>query len=296
MTPSGQAAASVGEIHSCAFSPNLRPPVVSNFRVALTHWGNGQRGACLITAWHEDDSLWESIAPFLFTVARCGEGAKREVEQVLTLLELTPGAPILDLCCGPGRHSFELARRQYSVTGVDRTAAYLETASRKANQEGLAIEFLRSDARAFRRPAAFDAVLNLFTSFGYFESEEDDLALLTNVRESLRPRGQFVIELNGKEVFTRHFHPRTWHPNADGTAFLLEERTVRSGWAYVDNCWRVLDVSGSREYRFPIRVYSGHELEALLRRAGFSEVTLYGSLAGTPYDHAAERLVAVARK
>lgn len=255
-----------------------------------------ERGACLIAAWYEDDSLWESIAPFLFTETRCGEGAKREVEQALALLELTPDADILDLCCGPGRHALELARRGFSVTGVDRTTAYLESARQQAIHEGLTIEFLRSDARAFRRPVAFDAVLNLYTSFGYFENDEDDLALLANVRDSLKPNGRFVLELNGKEVFTRQFQPRTWYPNANGTAFLLEERTVRSGWAYVDNCWRVLDGSACREYRFPIRVYSGHELESLLRRAGFSDVSLYGSLVGTPYDHVAERLVAVARK
>lgn len=249
-----------------------------------------------MTDWCDDDSLWSAIEPFLFTAERCGEAAQREVDQAAALLGIAPGARVLDLCCGPGRHSLELARRGFAVTGVDRTAAYLDRAARLAADESLSLELVRSDARSFVRPDAFDGAINLYTSFGYFETEVDELAVLANIHASLKPGAAFVIELNGKESLVRRFQPRTWYPNADGTAFLLEEREVRNGWGYIDNCWRVLDASGCREFRFSIRVYSGCELQSLLRRAGFARVSLFGSLAGTRYDHEAERLVAVARK
>ena len=85
-----------------------------------------------MTAWHEQDQFWEMVP--LFGPDRL-EMAPEEVEGVISLLGIEPGASVLDLCCGVGRHSLELARRGYRVTGVDRTASYLQTASEKAAAE-----------------------------------------------------------------------------------------------------------------------------------------------------------------
>ena len=81
-----------------------------------------------------------------------------------------------------------------------------------------------------------------------------------------------------------------------GSAFLLEQRRVRPGWVWLENRWVLFDGAGRREFDWLLRLYSGAELDALLRRAGFTSVDLHGSLAGAPYDHEARRLVAVARK
>jgi SAM-dependent methyltransferase len=245
--------------------------------------------------WHDDDGFWDAVAPFLFTDERC-DAADSEVDAIIRLLEIEPGSQILDLCCGVGRHSLELARRGFSVTAVDRTAAYLERARSAAHELGAAIEFVRASMDEFRRPAVFDAAINMFTSFGYFASDEEELTVLTNLFEALKPDGRLVIDVMGKEVLGRRFHPRTWQPSPDGNAFLLEERNVRSGWSHIDNRWIVFNDTGKHEFHFPIRVYSGRELESLLHQAGFRETALHGNLNGGPYDHDAERLVAVARK
>ncbi|MGQ0634230.1 MAG: class I SAM-dependent methyltransferase [Planctomycetaceae bacterium] len=246
--------------------------------------------------WHDDDTFWEAIGTFLFTDERCGDVARREVDQALNLLGTGPGASVLDLCCGVGRHAVELARRGLAVTGVDRTESYLNRARRQAAKEGLAVEFVQCGMESFRRETAFDGAINLFTSFGFFESDEEELRVLQNVFDSLKPGSRFLIDLVGKEVLARTFQPRTWQSNLQGTAYLLEERTIRSGWSHIDNRWIVASAGGCCEFRLTIRVYSGRELESLLRRAGFSDVTLYGSLAGAMYNHEAERLVAVAQK
>ncbi len=180
--------------------------------------------------WHEDDTFWEDIAPFLFTDIRCGEGARREVEQVIALSNVSPGAKILDIGCGPGRHAMEFARRGFSVTGVDRTAAFLERAVRQADEEQLPVEFVLADMRSFHRPVCFDAAISLYSTFGYFESEEDESAVLRNLFASLKPGGRLVMELLGKELIARDFRARDWQCSPDGTAFLLEEREVRGGW------------------------------------------------------------------
>jgi SAM-dependent methyltransferase len=245
--------------------------------------------------WYDDDRLWDAIAPFLFTDDRCG-AAGGEVDALVRMLEIAPPARILDLCCGVGRHSRELATRDFTVTAVDRTAAYLDRARREAGERGLLIEFVSADMSQFCRPGAFDAAINMFTSFGYFDSDEEELAVLQNVFESLNPGGRLAIDVMGKEVISRRFEPRTWQSDPAGTAFLLEERQVRAGWTYLENRWIVFNDAGRHEFHFNIRVYSGRELECLLRRAGFQDISLYGSLSGNPYDHDAERLIAVGRK
>jgi SAM-dependent methyltransferase len=172
----------------------------------------------------------------------------------------------------------------------------LEHARRQAGQEGLPVEFVRADMLDFCRRSAFDGALNLFTSFGFFESDEEELRVLSNVFESLRPGGRFIIDILGKEVIARRFQTRSWQSTADGKVLLLEERKIRGGWGSIDNRWLVFNETGRHEFRFALRVYSGKELESLLLRAGFKEIALYGSLEGAPYDNEATRLVAVARK
>jgi SAM-dependent methyltransferase len=249
-----------------------------------------------MTPWQDDDAFWEAVSPFLFPESRWGEAARSDVDQVVALASIEPGAHILDLCCGPGRHSLELARRGFTVTAVDRTIAYLEQAGQQAATEGLSVDFIRGDMLTFCRPGAFDIAINLFTSFGFFDSDADELTVLRNIFESLKSGGRLVMEMMGKEVLARKFQPHSWQSNADSTAFLLEERKVRPGWSHVENRWIMCDDKGQREFRWTIRVYSGAELDAILRRAGFRSVTLQGGLDGGPYDDEAKRLVAVATK
>ena len=249
-----------------------------------------------MSAWFEDDTLWESLESFLFSQLRSSEMAVREAEQILTLLHPPQSAAVLDLCCGPGRHSLEFARHGFQVTGVDRTARYLDTARAAATREGLTVEFVQEDMRHFQRPAAFDVALNLFSSFGYFEDEAEDLRVLRHLHTSLKPGGQVLLEMAGKEPLARMLEPRTWQRHAERDEYLLQERIIQGGWRWIENHWIWLGGPAQKVFTFRLRLYSGAELTDLLRAADFSAVQLYGSLAGTPYDHTAQRLVAVATK
>src|SRR5215472_10930156 len=132
-----------------------------------------------MSSWFEDDTLWDTLAEVMFSPNRMADAA-REVDQFLRLIDLGAGASVLDLCCGPGRHALELARRGYRVTAVDRTEAFLARAQATARKEGLTIDLVHSDMRDFRRATSFDATLNLFTSFGYFDDAADDRRVLEN--------------------------------------------------------------------------------------------------------------------
>lgn len=246
------------------------------------------------TPWHEDDDFWRTFAPVLFPEPRWAH-APVEVDHILQRLGVAPGAAILDLCCGPGRHSLELARRGFRVTGVDRTAAYLETARAKAAAEGLSATFVPGDMREYRNPDAYDAVINMFTSFGFFDDSADDRRVIRCVFDSLKPGGAFLIDMLGKEILARNFRERDWSQEEDGS-FMLEEGKIEEDWARIRSRWILLKGADRRECSITLRLYSAAELAALLRDTGFGSVAVFGDLAGAPYDQNAKRLIAVARK
>jgi SAM-dependent methyltransferase len=246
-----------------------------------------------VKPWYEEDFFWETVAPVLFGEQRWSD-APTDVENALTLLGISPGASVLDLCCGVGRHSLELARRGIQVTAVDRTSAYLERARKQAEQEGLDIEFVQDDMRTFCRPGAFDAVVNLFTSFGYFDDPEDDRQVVLNVHESLKPGGIFLMDMAGKEIAARVFQERGWRE--EDAVIILEERKVTNNWGRMDNRWIILKGGEKQEFRLSLRLYSAVELSTLLGGCGFDKLDVYGDMTGSPYDHMAKRLVVVAHK
>ena len=247
-----------------------------------------------MTDWYDDDSFWETFQNYMFDPRRLGLAAA-EVDQMIALLGLQSGGAVLDLCCGIGRHSIEFARRGFKVTGVDRTTPYLDQARASAAKENFKIEFVRSDMREFSRPSAFDGALNFFTAFGYFENPADDAKVARNLFDSLKSGGRLIVDMMGKEVVAKKFRERDWGAREDGT-IVLEERRVLDGWKRLENRWTWIRGNERRVSTLVLRVYSGAELESLLRTVGFREVGLYGSLAATPYDQNAERLVAVASK
>ncbi len=159
--------------------------------------------------WYEDESFWKTFAPILFHQERLDVTAE-EIDQIIELLDIQKGAKILDLCCGVGRHSLELALRGYSIVGVDLTEEYLAEARKQAGSEGLNIEFVRNDMRRFCLLESFDAVINMFTAFGYFEDLADDKRVLANIYCSLREGGKLLMDIAGKEVIAKEFSEREW--------------------------------------------------------------------------------------
>jgi SAM-dependent methyltransferase len=215
------------------------------------------------------------------------------MELALRMLGAEPPGDVLDLACGPGRHTLELARRGFRVTGVDATAAFVGQATRLAGIEGLDAELVHGDMRRFCRESSFDFVLNMATSFGYFDDPEDDRRVLANVRRSLRPGGALLMELMGKEVVARTLDGPRWCEENGG--FVLTEQRIRDDWTWVDNRL-VFVIEGVRqELVLSHRLYSAAELTGLLADAGFDPVTVFGDLSGSPYDASAGSLVALAR-
>ncbi len=150
-----------------------------------------------------------------------------EIDAFLELVDVAPGSCILDLCCGQGRHLLELARRGFgNLYGVDRSHYLISRAKRVARQQGFAATFREGDARKLRfRDNTFDLVYLAGNSFGYFESAEDDIAVLAELRRILKPSGQLLIDFTDGDFLRRNFEQRSWEW-IDKNYFVCRERTL----------------------------------------------------------------------
>jgi SAM-dependent methyltransferase len=243
--------------------------------------------------WYEDEDFWREMYNSMFPAEKFSV-AEEQVSQIISLTAFE-GGPILDLCCGPGRHAIYFARRGYRVTGVDGTKFLLDRAKERAAEYGQQIEWIKQDMREFARPNAFGLVVNLWTSFGYFEEDADDLKVLSNIFDSLQPGGVLVMDLFGKEIIARGLSLTTSTEHQDGS-LLIERRKICDGWKRVANEWILIKEGHARSFHFEHTIYSGRELSDRLVSAGFADIKLFGNFAGRPYDAEANRLVIKATK
>jgi SAM-dependent methyltransferase len=243
--------------------------------------------------WFEEESFWSEMYPYMFPEERF-HLADEQIEKVLALIDYQ-GGDVLDLCCGPGRHSLALAKRGIRVTGVDRSEFLLSKAKVEAARLNLEIDFVLSDMRQFVRSNSYSLILNMFTSFGYFDDREDDLTVLRNAYQSLKPGGAMLIDILGKESLARRYHPTSSTQGEDGT-LLIERHEICEDWTRCRNEWILVKGATAKSFHFQTRLYSGQELKDMLRRAGFEEVTLFGDLEGNEYGIDANRLISIGRK
>lgn len=243
--------------------------------------------------WFENEDFWQDFYAYMFSAERFA-AAKDEVSQIMALTQCG-GGRLLDLCCGPGRHSVEFAHRGFQVTGVDRSAFLLNRAREHASQSNVAVEWVEEDMRTFVRPGQFDLACCLFTSFGYFDTEQDDLKVLRNIQQSLKKGGVAIIDVIGKERLARVWQSAMCFELSDGS-LLLQRPEIRDDWCRVRTEWILMKDGRTRNFTFEHNLYSGRELKDRLLSSGFEQVQLFGSLAGAPYDLNPLRLVAVARK
>jgi SAM-dependent methyltransferase len=243
--------------------------------------------------WFDDDSFWRDVYPFMFPEKRFTDAAE-QVEKALNLTKPS-GKSALDLCCGPGRCSIALAQRGFSVTGVDRTRYLLDKARAKAKAAKVKIRWVQKDMRDFVRPGAFDLVLSMFTSFGYFNDKQEDVVVLGNMFASLRPGGRCLIDLMGKERLARILQPVTCQVLPDGTK-VVQRHEIFDDWTRIRNEWILVRKGKAKSYEFHHTVYSGQELRDRMEQVGFVDVTLYGNLDGDAYGPDAQRLIAVGCK
>ena len=213
-----------------------------------------------------------------------------EVEAVVERLDLAPGARLLDLCCGQGRHAVPLAQLGYQVTGLDLSRPLLDQAA----AHGQHVDLVQADMR--RLPfadASFDAVLNLFNAFGYLEDDAQDELVLAEVARVLAPDGRFLQELANREALIRGWRDSEV-VRTDGGLVVLQERTLDLRDSRDRTSYTLLHPDGRRtSLEHAIRLYTLTELAAMLDRAGLELLEVSGDLDGGPLELDSAFLVTV---
>jgi SAM-dependent methyltransferase len=196
------------------------------------------------------------------------ERTQRDVDGIVNLLALPQGCSILDLCCGHGRHAIPLAQRGYMVTGQDLSEVFLREAEKEALAKGVHVDWLHGDMRNIPFENEFDAVINIFTAFGYLENQDEDQQVLNQICKALKPGGLFLLEILHREGLIRHFSPHMieHHPNG---LIVLEERNFDLLTSRANVKITMIYPNGERkEYGHAARVYTLTELAQMLTIAG----------------------------
>ena len=215
-----------------------------------------------------------------------------QAELLWRVLGLVEGAEVLDVPCGHGRIANRLAARGARVTGLDADPLFLDLARAEAAARGVEVVYVRGDMRELPWENSFDAVVNWFTSFGYFDDAGNRDWLLA-ARETLKPGGRLAIELHSRDVFVRHLLPVTM---AERDGDLLVDRhhyDVETGRLATER-W-VVRGGAVRTMAFSVRFYSFTELRSLLVDAGFASVEAVGH-DGKPLTTETRRMVVVATR
>jgi len=214
---------------------------------------------------------------------------------VLDLMELPSGARVLDCPCGQGRHAHLLAEAGFDVDGLDYSAPLLKVARKRG--EGRHLRYTEGDMRALPRQwtGKFDAVLNLFTSFGFFDSPDDDLLVLEQFARVLKPGGVLLWQGGSRDGVMAKFLARDWWSTADGTVFGQERAfDPLSGFLEITSTWRGPQGDGERTHR--IRLYSASELALRMRDVGLVVEQAFDSFTARPLARRSSEMLLVARK
>lgn len=208
-------------------------------------------------------------------------GARHEVERMIQWLGLPKGAKVLDLCCGMGRHSLALSQAGYEVTGVDLSEVLLREARSQAGAEK--VTWIRSDMRELPLAGGFDAVVNLFTSFGYFEEDEEQVRVLKEVFRMLKPGGRFIIDFLNPAYVSSHLVPHS--VREDGDTLIDESRRIEDGYVKKEIRLTSRHSGGpARKYQERVKLYTLEDFRSLIGAAGLKLEAVHGSYDEASYD------------
>ena len=263
-------------------------PVASGFAQA----GKGRLSA-QGKAWFDEifDEDYLRTLPFLTPQA-----TQAEARFVTDAIAAAPGAQVLDVGCGYGRHAMELAARGFHVVGLDSSLPLLLRGADEAQRRGLSINFVHGDMRELTFDSQFDAAYCLFSTFGYFD-DETNKKTAQNISRALKPGARLVLEILNRDYLIQDLPTRVWW-EGDGCVVLEEVDFNYFSSRIVSNRSVVFDDGRQLEHEISIRAYSLHEIGKLLHAAGFRVLEVSGSMntRGRFFGAKARDIIVVAEK
>lgn len=219
--------------------------------------------------------------------------AEKFLNNILEFIPLRENAKVLDAACGSGRHSILMAKKKYSVTAFDLSKPLLKIAIDKAKTLNLDIKFFNGDLRFIDLKDKFDLILNLFTSFGYFDNDKENFAFIESSYKMLEDKGYFVLDYFN-EAFIRRNLVSESEKSIDGLR-IVEKREIKNN--RVVKSITIEQNGTANNYEESVQLYSFDEIKEHFNRIGFKMVKVFGKYDCSeflPYD--SERLIIIFQK
>jgi SAM-dependent methyltransferase len=235
---------------------------------------------------------------------RNSEDAKQQVQLILDTLKPKKNETILDLCCGEGRYTEILDKMGYRIYGIDLS----ETLVFIGKQREPRLKLMVGDMRTI--PGRYDIVLSLFTSFGYFDGDDENEAALRSVFRSIKPGGKYWLDFLNAHYVAKHLVPETVSILPSGIE-VREKRRIEGGRIIKDILFKGTETNGTavkkestgdngfngdKHYVESVRLFSRQDLEQMMARTGFNVIDCFGDYRGEPCSEDSERVILVGEK
>ncbi len=230
------------------------------------------------------------------------ERTKREGEGIIDLLKLKEGSNVVDVPCGYGRHSIYLASKGHNVTGLDIDKEHLEKAVIDSSNKDVKVNFLERDMRNIGEDlyGKYDALVNMFYSFGFFEKEEDNVQTMKEFYSALKEGGQMLIHTDVSPEMIKNQTTQTDAVRVlpDGNKLVIlemynaENKRMEGSWETTDGIGRVIH---PRSF-YSVRIYTKDEFVDMAKNCGFKDVNVYGSFKGEKFDYNSKEMIVVGKK
>lgn len=245
----------------------------------------------MIKEWYKD---WFASEDYLDVYKhRNLEDTEKLVKLILSNVQISSDASILDAACGAGRYSIKFAELGFNVTGFDLSSTLLEIAKSEAEKRNLKINFKLSDIREFFTSEKYDLVVSLFTSFGYFDSDDENFMFINNAYKMLSDNGYYVLDYLNKEFLENNLVGNTEKKIEDKNIF--ESRQIRNN--RVEKKIKIVKDNNSSEYLESVKLYSYHQLIEKFNAIGFKEIKTFGDYEGNDYhSKTSERCIIIFQK
>ncbi len=247
-----------------------------------------------------EPNFFSTGSPFLDHPLLTPERTAIEVDFVLAQTKLSVDERILDIGCGPGRHTIELARRGYQVVGIDPSAAMIEAAKERTAQVGVQPKLWQASGEEFSAVRKFEAAICLFTTLGQINTEDKkpqftpDHPLLNQVAKVLVPGGTFILEVPQKGWVINNL--KTMDRFGDDFRYTDIQRVYDPGHSIVTETFTLVSPEKTRQYLLRYRLYDLQQVHAMLQYAGFEMIQTYGDFHQAPLIATSPNMIAVTRR
>jgi len=220
-----------------------------------------------------ETNFFEQGSPYLVHPLLTAQRTAEEIDFILSILPVETGDRFLDIGCGFGRHSIELARRGFDVLGFDPSAAMIAAAQERSPTHGMRPEFLQLRGEDLDAVNQFDAAICLFTTLGQVAGQKDDRDLLDSTYRALRPAGYFILEIPQRDWAVNNFKPEDRF--GEGKNYTHVVRSCDPGSNIVTEEFTLVSPAEQRKYVLQYHLFSRSEISLLLEGAGFAGLTFY---------------------